>query len=230
VAIYAGLDAPLRPAAQTLLSSRSPWSVEWIRAVEAGRVEAAAIPADTVRRMRLHEDEALRASLGRVWPDARRPTTAEMERGIRRLAGVVSRGTGNPYQGKELYNVACGACHRLFNQGGDIGPDLTTFQRTDLDNFLLSIVNPSAEIREGYENVHVTTRDGRFLTGFVEEFDAFVVVLRGLDGQRITLKRGEVDSMKSAGMSLMPEGLLDGFEDQQVRDLFAYLRSTQPLP
>jgi putative heme-binding domain-containing protein len=230
VAIYAGLDAPLRPAAQTLLSSRSPWSVEWIRAVEAGRVEAAAIPADTVRRMRLHEDEALRASLGRVWPDARRPTTAEMERGIRRLAGVVSRGTGNPYQGKELYTIACGACHRLFNQGGDIGPDLTTFQRTDLDNFLLSIVNPSAEIREGYENVHVTTRDGRSLTGFVEESDAFVVVLRGLDGQRITLKRGEVDSMKSAGMSLMPEGLLDGFEDQQVRDLFAYLRSTQPLP
>jgi len=35
--------------------------------------------------------------------------------------------------------------------------------------------------------------------------------------------------MKAAGVSLMPEGLLDTFNDQQVRDLFAYLRSTQPL-
>jgi hypothetical protein len=27
----------------------------------------------------------------------------------------------------------------------------------------------------------------------------------------------------------MPEGLLSGLKDQKVRDLFAYLRSTQPL-
>jgi hypothetical protein len=27
----------------------------------------------------------------------------------------------------------------------------------------------------------------------------------------------------------MPEGLLDGLRDQEVRDLFAYLRSAQPL-
>ena len=35
--------------------------------------------------------------------------------------------------------------------------------------------------------------------------------------------------MKSAGLSLMPEGLLNSLKDQQVRDLFAYLRSAQPL-
>jgi hypothetical protein len=29
--------------------------------------------------------------------------------------------------------------------------------------------------------------------------------------------------------SLMPEGLLKELKEQQVRDLFAYLRSTQPL-
>ena len=35
--------------------------------------------------------------------------------------------------------------------------------------------------------------------------------------------------MRAAGMSLMPEGMLDTLNQQQVRDLFAYLRSTQPL-
>jgi len=35
--------------------------------------------------------------------------------------------------------------------------------------------------------------------------------------------------MEPSGGSLMPEGLLTGLGDQQIRDLFAYLRSTQPL-
>ena len=35
--------------------------------------------------------------------------------------------------------------------------------------------------------------------------------------------------MKATPGSLMPEGLLDGLDDQQVRDLFAYLRIPQPI-
>ena len=35
--------------------------------------------------------------------------------------------------------------------------------------------------------------------------------------------------MQPSPSSIMPEGLLKDLSDQQVRDLFAYLRSTQPL-
>ena len=34
--------------------------------------------------------------------------------------------------------------------------------------------------------------------------------------------------MKASPVSLMPEGLLKGLPDRDVRDLFAYLRSSQP--
>jgi len=44
-----------------------------------------------------------------------------------------------------------------------------------------------------------------------------------------TLPLDQIAEMKSAGLSLMPEGLLNSLKEQQVRDLFAYLRSTQPL-
>jgi putative heme-binding domain-containing protein len=90
-------------------------------------------------------------------------------------------------------------------------------------------VNPSGEIREGFENVVIETRDGRNLSGFLAERYEDAVVLRGLDGESILIKKDNIARTKSAGGSLMPEGLLDGFEDQQIRDLFAYLRSTQPL-
>jgi putative heme-binding domain-containing protein len=56
-----------------------------------------------------------------------------------------------------------------------------------------------------------------------------VTVLRGLDGQNITLKASEIKTIKATGQSLMPTGLLDGLSEQQLRDFFAYLRITQPI-
>jgi putative heme-binding domain-containing protein len=117
----------------------------------------------------------------------------------------------------------------LFGQGGQIGPDLTYFKRDDVGNMLLSIVNPNAEVREGYENYLIETKDERSLNGFLVDKDNQVVVLRGLDGQNVTLEQKDIAAMRAADTSLMPEGLLDAFNDEQVRHLFAYLRSTQPL-
>ena len=94
---------------------------------------------------------------------------------------------------------------------------------------LLSIVNPSAEIREGYENFLLTTEDGRSVVGFLVDEDLQTVVLRGLDGQDITVERKKIKALKAQGVSLMPSGILSSYSNDQIRDLLAYLRSTQPL-
>jgi putative heme-binding domain-containing protein len=75
----------------------------------------------------------------------------------------------------------------------------------------------------------VNTKDGRTLSGFLADKDNQVVVLRGLDGVNQVLPQNQIAAMKSTGVSLMPEGLLDSLDDQRVRDLFAYLCSSQPL-
>ena len=74
------------------------------------------------------------------------------------------------------------------------------------------------------------TDDGRSLNGFIEEQDAMVVVLKSPDGQKTIINRGNIDEMKPLPQSVMPEDLLKQFSDQQIRDLFAYLRASQPLP
>jgi putative heme-binding domain-containing protein len=117
----------------------------------------------------------------------------------------------------------------LFGKGRQIGPDLTPHNRNDLPGLLLSIVNPSAEIREGYETQVLETTDERSLSGFLAGQNHQTVMIRGLDGQVVSVPRREVASMRASAVSLMPEGLLDAFDEQQVRDLLAYLRSSQPL-
>src|SRR5207244_12983185 len=93
----------------------------------------------------------------------------------------------------------------------------------------LHLVNPSAEIREGFETHLVVTGDGRALTGFLVDQDNRVVILRGADGRDVTVAKSDIDEMRIIPQSLMPEGLLDALNDQAVRDLFEFLRISQPM-
>jgi putative heme-binding domain-containing protein len=77
-------------------------------------------------------------------------------------------------------------------------------------------------------NTLVKSRDGRTLTGIVIQSGAATLTLRCADGQDVTLEKSQIKSQKALGVSLMPEGLLEGLSDTELRDLFAYLRSTQP--
>ena len=229
VAMMASLPTGAKAAAWAALGSRPSWALVLLRAVKSGSVPAAAVPMEVARRLKGMKGDEVARWTSEIWPTLRQATTSEMEREIGRLVEVVGATTGNPYPGKKLFTETCGGCHRLFGKGGEVGPDLTTYQRTDLGNLVLSIVNPGAEIREGYESFVAETKDGRSLAGFVLEKDAQRVVLRTTDGRAVALGVSEVAAMEPLGGSLMPEGLLAGLTDQQVRDLFAYLRSTQPL-
>jgi putative heme-binding domain-containing protein len=177
----------------------------------------------------LHDSPQIAQLCKKYWGDLSGPSPEALREQIEKLSGVISLAKGNPYQGKQLYNQSCGKCHTLFGQGGQIGPDLTTYKRDDLRGMLLNVLHPSAEIREGFANFIARTADGRTLTGLIADQDTSVVVIRGADGQNISLPRDEIEDLRASPISLMPDGQLKELADQQIRDLFAYLRSTQPL-
>lgn len=223
------LTGELRETAESLLVSRRDWSQEFVAAIADKRVPAKSVSLATVRKMLLHRDERVAALIKEHWGEVKGATTAQMNAQVDRFATIVQNGKGDPYPGKKMFTAKCATCHVLHAVGGIVGPDLTPFKRDDIQQLLLHIVNPNAEIREGYENSVVVTESGRTISGIVLEKDARVVVLRTSDGQRVVLAKDEIESMNVTGISLMPEGLLDGLSDQEVRDLFAYLRSGQPL-
>jgi putative heme-binding domain-containing protein len=202
----------------------------FLLAIDAGKIDPITVSEPTVRKLLLHDSPKIAQLCKKHWGDLSGPSADELRAQIEKLAGVIGSTSGNPYQGKQLYAAHCGKCHVLFGQGGKIGPDLTSFKRDDLRGMLLNVVNPSAEIREGFENYVVRTFDGRTLTGFIADQDANVVILRGADGQNVTVARNDIEDMRATRQSVMPEGQLKALSDQQIRDLFAYLRSTQPLP
>lgn len=229
IEIYPNLTDDVRSVAQSLLVGRKASTRVLLSAIEAGAVDPRTIPLDVVRKMTVHRDERIAAAVAKHWGKVDGATTAQMQQRIEQLRDTLDAGPGTPYAGKKLFLATCAKCHKLFNDGGQIGPDLTSFKRDDLRNMLVNIVNPSAEIREGFETYQALTNDGRVVVGFLVERDNQVVVLRGADGQNISLPQSEIEELVKVPKSVMPEGQLEQMTEQQVRDLFAYLRSTQPL-
>ena len=220
-------DAQL--AAEALLVSRTVWSKQLLAAIDAGTIDKEKITNSALRKMLMHGEDSIDAAIKTHWGEIAGLSPAQVQAEISRLQTVLAAGSGNPRTGKKLFMQNCGRCHLLFDEGGRIGPDLTPFARDNMERMLISVVNPSLEIREGFENYVVVTNDGRVLNGFLADKDNQIVILRGVDGQNIILKKDDIDEMRVVPQSVMPEGALKLLNEQQIRDMFAYLRATQPV-
>lgn len=179
--------------------------------------------------LRLHSDPQLLARIGRHYPPIGKVDLPTAQKRAAELSQSIFNGNGDPYRGKRLYNESCGRCHVLFDQGGPVGPNLTGYQRDQLTTLLINVLAPSLEVREGFQAMTVLTTDGKLIAGFIEHENPAQLIVRAIDGQTHIIQREDVDSLKPQATSLMPEGLLDNLTSEQLCDLFAYLRSSQPL-
>lgn len=226
---FGAIPAGAKLAAETLLASRKVWATELLKAVDAGKLDTDAVSETALRKILLHSDPTISELVDKHWGAVAGASTDQMRQEIARLTELLNTGSGNPKKGKPLYMENCGKCHVLFGEGGKIGPDLTAFKRDNQERILANVVNPSLEIREGFENYVVITTDGRVVNGFLADQDSQVVVIRGVDGQNLVFRRDEIDEMHAIPRSVMPEGALSKLSEQQIRDLFAYLRASQPV-
>jgi putative heme-binding domain-containing protein len=134
-----------------------------------------------------------------------------------------------PANGRAVFAKTCQQCHKLFGEGGTIGPDLTGSNRADLDYILSNVIDPSSEVGRDYRMSVVRTADERVITGIVVERTAARVVVQTAT-DRVTLSPDDVTGVKDSPLSIMPEGQLDALSREQVRDLVAYLASKSQVP
>jgi putative membrane-bound dehydrogenase-like protein len=221
---FAG-DPLLRDSAHRLLAGRRESAALFLDEVGRWRIKAAEVAIDVVHQMRAYRDPVLDARLDKHWPPTDSLMAEDELEEIQRIKGLLALRPGDPEAGREIYRQRCAACHQLFGEGGASGPDLTGYERGNLDFWLPAIISPSAEIREGFGAYTAKLHNDRLLLGMIERQDATGLVLRDLSGQKHLLPVSDIVSLDASPMSLMPPGLLDGLSDDVLRDLFAYLCS-----
>ncbi len=137
---------------------------------------------------------------------------------------------GNPIRGKQLYLntklVSCAGCHRMEGVGGAVGPDLTRLWDTmTLEKILESIVEPSKEIKEGYQSYVASTSDGQTYSGLKISETAQQVVIRDASGRDVRLSKDDIDQLGVTKLSLMPDNAVSQLTFDQFIDLLAFLKN-----
>ena len=75
-----------------------------------------------------------------------------------------------------------------------------------------------------YATLAVATRNGQVFAGLLAEETATTLKLRRAEGVEDNLLRSEIDELRSTGKSLMPEGLEQNINLQEMADLISFLR------
>ncbi len=217
-------DTSLRDAAHRMLAGRLEWARLFMDEVEARRIKDRNVSPDVVRQLGLYRDAALDERVKKFWPPASAKVgSAQKLAEMSRIKSVIAKGGGDAAKGKVTFTQRCAVCHTLFGEGGKVGPDLTGYERANPDFWLLGVLDPSIEIREGFGAYIGKLKDGQILMGLIEKQDAGGVVLKDVAGQRHAVKQVDITSLEASPVSLMPEALLTGMSDAELSDFFAYL-------
>lgn len=205
---------------QKMLGDRDRISF-FLDAVQGGKVQPWSVSAGQRARLLNFPDQAISkraAALFGDFSDANRKAVIEKYWPAVRMKGSVEKG-------KQVFRDSCGKCHRVGNEGFEVGPDLKSLSTRGKEDLLRQILDPNAYVAAGYEEYAVETTGGGMVTGIVARETATSVTLRRSLGEEDTILRNRIATLRMLNVSQMPEDLEKNLTLQDMADLLQYLKS-----
>jgi putative heme-binding domain-containing protein len=191
-------------------------------AVEQKKVPAAQIEAARIELLRKHPQVQLRDRAVKLFGAK---TISDRQKIVDEYRPALDL-KGDAMRGKVLFKKTCATCHRLENEGFEVGADLLAALKTKTpDALLLDILDPSREVDPRFLNYVVSTKDGRILTGTIAVESPTSITLRRAEKSEDTILRSQIDEIQATAKSLMPDELEKQLGKQDVADVIAYLLS-----
>ncbi|MDH5400563.1 MAG: c-type cytochrome, partial [Cyclobacteriaceae bacterium] len=135
---------------------------------------------------------------------------------------------GDQENGQRMYQaVLCSSCHMKNGAGSDLGPELSTLgSRFSVDDIIRSVVYPSETVSDQYATTLYVMQDSSHVQGRVLNMDGDTLFVNTNPFNARAIKKilkTDVLSEKPTTLSMMPPGLLNRLNAEEVRDLFSYL-------
>ncbi|HEY1052082.1 MAG TPA: PVC-type heme-binding CxxCH protein [Prosthecobacter sp.] len=221
------LSANELPDAINTLASTQEGATALLKAVEAKAVPGTALSPFLVRQLSAFKNAEIDALIKSAWGDVNAPKAdlGERTQKYKTLLTPAALAKGDVAKGKALFMGTCGACHKLFGEGQNVGPDITGSNRADLNYLLENVLDPNAVIGKAYQLNLFTMKDGRVMSGVIKEENPAVVKIAMMGGIEFVLPQGDIAKREISKLSTMPEGLFDALPPEQVIDLVKYLQS-----
>ena len=219
-------DAEKLEAIQTM-ASRPTYGWMLTEALKSNKLPKSAIPAYVARQLR----RVVGSGFVEVWGPIDELSSDQRANYTQYKALLTDQALAdaNPAEGRTIFQRTCGPCHKMYGEGGTLGPDITGSNRTNVDYLLNNVLDPSGEIQDDYKMVVVTTRDGRTYVGNVANENERQLTLRVVGQDAVVINQSEIQSQEETPNSMMPPGLFSTLTDAEVLDLVAYLQTTEPV-
>lgn len=214
-----------REAAIDTMCSRLSYARQLSIAIDKDPGKADDLTAAHVRQLLTFGDSGIGETIERHWGVINQTDEARLA-SIRKWKNELTPevlAKADLKNGALLFRKSCSNCHRLYGEGGKIGPDITGSNRSNLDYLLGNILAPSAEVPRQYTTSVIVLVSGRVITGVVVSETETTVSVQ-TDKDLLEIAATEIEERTRSNQSLMPNGLLDPLSGDDVRDLIRFLQ------
>src|SRR5262249_20795967 len=192
---YPKMEKDLQPKAIELLTQRTLWSKSLMIAISEKKVSPDSLNVNQVRRMLASKNAALIEQVKKQWGTLREERNPAREKVVAEMRSFLQKTPGDALKGVAVFKNLCGQCHKFHGEGFDVGPDITNNGRSDFEQLLSNVFDPSLVIGAAYQATTVLTRKGQSFTGLLAEDNAQRVVLKMQGGKLETIPRADIEEM-----------------------------------
>jgi len=211
---------PVRRAVIDAMFARRERIVQLLDAIEAGTLKAADLDLNRHQQLLNHSVKEIKERAQKLFENEGTPNRKEVIESYR----TILTQTGDVSRGLEVFKKNCATCHQIQGEGHRVGPELTGLRTRNKEALLMDVLDPNRALEPNYASYLVATKDGRVLSGIIATETANSITLRRAEGVEDTLLRQDIEAIRAAGQSLMPEGLERQVGQAEMVDLIEYLK------
>jgi uncharacterized protein len=222
---FGNLRTESKQLALGTLLKRSEWTFALLDAVAAKKIALDDLGVHAPNRLLTHPDKQVARKAAAIIEGIRGPQIREKNALLATLRPYFNK-PADLKNGKELFEKNCIVCHKFGDKGKDVGPNLTGVGLHGESVLLTHILDPNRVVEGNFVSYNLITKNDNEYTGLIKSENAEKVVLKNLEAE-IEVRRADIVSLKSSGLSLMPDGL-EALGGKNIRDIVGYLAATVP--
>ncbi|HCQ38548.1 MAG TPA: hypothetical protein DIV39_05285 [Verrucomicrobiales bacterium] len=219
---WPGFSPASRSAVLRAIFARKNRLPALIEAIENGAVHPGDVSGVQRELLKAIPDADLAARAGRLFKEP--SSEAELAARIARYRGALNN-KADAVKGKVVYQNNCIVCHKLGDQGNEVGPSLGSITGKPDESLLMDILDPNGKIEPEYKLYLISAAGGKAYAGVLASESPTSVILKRVDGGTDVILRKNIITMTASELSLMPTDLHTQINPQDTTDLIAFLRA-----
>ena len=193
--------------------------------LESGFIKPTELDPVQIGRLLKHGDAKIRERAEKIFGSA---TPEDRKKALADYQSVLTM-TGDAKRGQSIFAKNCATCHKVGETGVNVAPDISDSRTKTPAQILGDIIQPNRAIDANYVAYSLLLADGTTASGILTSETSTSITLKAAGAKVITVARGEIEQLKSTGVSLMPDGLEKNIPPQEMADVIAFIKNWRYL-